>query len=190
MKRITDLTLALVGFTLTLPLTLLTAMLIKITSPGPIFYLQERMGERGITFQIIKFRSMRPDAEKDGPQWAVENDDRIDKIGRLIRTLRLDELPQLVNVMKGEMSIVGPRPERPYFVELLEKNIPYYSLRHSIKPGITGWAQISYPYGATEEDALRKLEYDLYYLKNLNLWMDIWIIMQTIKIVLSGKGAR
>lgn len=190
MKRMTDLTLALVGFTLTLPLTLLTTILIKITSPGPIFYLQERMGERGQTFQIIKFRSMRPDAEKDGPQWAVENDDRIDKIGRLIRTLRLDELPQLVNVMKGEMSIVGPRPERPYFVGLLEKNIPYYSLRHAIKPGITGWAQISYPYGATEEDALRKLEYDLYYLKNLNLWMDFWIIMQTIKIVLSGKGAR
>jgi len=190
MKRGTDLTLALAGFTLTLPLTMLTALLIKVSSPGPIFYLQERVGERGKPFQIVKFRSMRPDAEKDGPQWAAENDDRIGKLGRFIRKLRLDELPQLWNVLKGEMSLVGPRPERPFFVEQLDQNIPYYALRHAIKPGITGWAQIFYPYGATEEDALKKLEYDLYYLKNLNMWMDLWIIMQTMKIVLSGKGAR
>lgn len=190
MKRGTDLTLALIGFTVTLPLTLLTALLIKISSPGPILYLQERVGEQGKTFQIVKFRSMATDAEKDGPQWAAENDARIGKFGAIIRKLRLDELPQLWNVLKGEMSIVGPRPERPFFVEQLDKNIPYYALRHAIKPGITGWAQIFYPYGATEEDALKKLEYDLYYLKNLNLGMDLWIIMQTIKTVLSGKGAR
>ncbi len=190
MKRGADLFLVLVGFTLTLPLTLLTALLVKTSSPGPVFYLQERVGEQGHPFKIIKFRSMRSDAEKDGPQWAAVNDDRIGKTGRIIRKLRLDELPQLWNVLKGEMSIVGPRPERPFFVEQLDNNIPYYSLRHAVKPGITGWAQIFYPYGATEEDALKKLEYDLYYLKNLNMGMDLWIIMQTIKIVLSGKGAR
>ena len=190
LKRCNDFCLAAIGLLFSLPLTIFTAFLIKIDSPGPVFYSQDRVGEQGKTFKIIKFRSMRLDAEINGPQWASENDNRVTRIGKFIRKVRLDEIPQLWNVLKGEMSIVGPRPEQPFFVEQLEKNIPYYSLRHNVKPGVTGWAQIFYPYGATEEDALRKLEFDLYYIKNMSLRMDLWIIFQTIKTVLFRKGAR
>jgi lipopolysaccharide/colanic/teichoic acid biosynthesis glycosyltransferase len=148
------------------------------------------VGEKGKVFKVVKFRSMRSDAEKDGPVWAMKNDTRVTRYGSFIRKVRIDEIPQMWNVLKGEMSFVGPRPERPVFVEQLTKTIPYYALRHIVKPGITGWAQICYPYGASEEDALRKLEYDLYYIKNLSLQMDLWIIFQTIKTVLFQKGAR
>jgi len=190
LKRILDLGLAGLGLILSLPLTTLTAVFIKLDSPGPILYSQDRVGLHGQTFKIIKFRSMRTDAEKFGPQWAATDDDRVTRVGNFIRMVRIDEIPQLWNILRGEMSLVGPRPERPNFVEQLEQNIPFYSLRHNVKPGVTGWAQIFYPYGATEEDALRKLEFDLYYIKNMSLRMDLWIIFQTIKIVLFQKGAR
>jgi len=189
-KRILDLLLSLTGLVVSLPLTLVSALIIKLESPGPIFYSQERVGTRGKTFKVHKFRSMRSDAEKDGPVWASQNDARVTKFGAVIRKYRIDEIPQIFNVLKGDMSFVGPRPERPVFVEQLERNIPYYALRHYVKPGITGWAQVFYPYGASEEDALRKLEYDLYYIKNLSLTMDLWIIFQTVKTVLFKKGAR
>jgi len=189
-KRLFDLLFSAVGLLLASPLMLLTAIIIKLESPGPIFYSQERVGRRGESFWVIKFRSMCQDAEKHGAVWAQKNDCRVTKFGSLIRKLRIDEIPQLVNVLKGEMSLVGPRPERPVFVNELVKKIPYYALRHNIKPGVTGWAQVCYPYGASEEDALRKLEYDLYYLKNLSLVMDLWIVFQTVKTVLFQKGAR
>ncbi len=190
LKRAGDIILAAIGIVLTLPLSIATAILVKLDSPGPVFFLQNRTGAGEKTYKIIKFRSMRADAEKDGPKWASENDDRVGRVGNFIRKIRLDEIPQLWNVLKGEMSMVGPRPEQPFFVKSLEKTIPYYSLRHSVKPGITGWAQVFYPYGATVEDALKKLEYDLYYIKNMNIRMDLWIIFQTIKIVLFRKGSR
>lgn len=189
-KRFFDLALSAVGLILASPLMLLSAIVIKLESPGSIFYTQDRVGERGETFQVIKFRSMCQDAEKDGAVWAKKNDSRVTRFGNLIRKLRIDEIPQLFNVLKGEMSLVGPRPERPVFVKELAKKIPYYALRHNIKPGVTGWAQVCYPYGASEEDALRKLEYDLYYLKNLSLIMDLWIVFKTVKTVLFQKGAR
>lgn len=189
-KRCFDLLLSAVGLILASPLMLLSAIAIKLESPGPIFYTQERVGERGESFWVIKFRSMCQDAEKNGAVWAQKNDCRVTRFGGLIRKLRVDEIPQLFNVLKGEMSLVGPRPERPVFVKELAKKIPYYALRHNIKPGVTGWAQVCYPYGASEEDALRKLEYDLYYLKNLSLVMDLWIVFKTVKTVLFQKGAR
>lgn len=189
-KSLFDLVISSVGLVLASPLMLFSAIVIKLESPGPIFYTQERVGERGETFQVIKFRSMCQDAEKEGAVWAQKNDCRVTRFGGLIRKLRIDEIPQLFNVMKGDMSLVGPRPERPVFVNELAKKIPYYALRHNIKPGVTGWAQVCYPYGASEEDALRKLEYDLYYLKNLSLVMDMWIVFQTVKTVLFQKGAR
>lgn len=190
MKRFSDLLLATVGLILTLPITIVTAILIKIESRGPLFYQQERIGERGATFTIVKFRSMRQDAEKNGAVWACQNDNRVTKIGSFIRKVRIDEIPQMWNVIRGEMSFVGPRPERPIFVEQLIKKLPYYSLRHTAKPGITGWAQICYPYGASEEDALRKLEYDLYYIKHQSFLFDALIIFRTIKTVLFKKGSR
>jgi sugar transferase (PEP-CTERM system associated) len=190
LKRITDTSLAIVGLTILLPIIVLTSLLIKLESSGPVFYVQERVGEKRKTYKIIKFRSMSVDAEKNGPVWAGKNDSRVTKVGSFIRKVRIDEIPQMWNVLKGEMSFVGPRPERPVFVEQLEKIIPYYSLRHNVKPGITGWAQIFYPYGASAEDALRKLEYDLYYIKNMSIRMDLWVIFQTIKIILFQKGAR
>ncbi len=190
LKRLTDIVLSTVGLLISLPISAMSAMIIKLESPGPAFYAQERVGERGEVFRVLKFRSMRADAEKDGPVWARTNDDRVTRYGKIIRKLRIDEIPQMLNVLKGDMSFVGPRPERPVFVNELEKKIPYYSMRHTVKPGITGWAQVFYPYGASEEDALRKLEYDLYYIKNLTLRMDLWIIFQTVKIVLFQKGAR
>ncbi len=189
-KRLLDILFSAFGLLVSLPITLSSALIIKFESPGPIFYTQERVGEMGLPFKVVKFRSMGSDAEKDGPVWAMQNDTRVTRYGAFIRKVRIDEIPQMWNVLKGEMSFVGPRPERPVFVEELTKSIPYYALRHTVKPGITGWAQILYPYGASEEDALRKLEYDLYYIKNITISMDLWIIFQTIKTVLFQKGSR
>ncbi|WP_319588341.1 TIGR03013 family XrtA/PEP-CTERM system glycosyltransferase [uncultured Desulfobulbus sp.] len=189
-KRLIDLSLALLGLTLSLPVALLTALLIKIESPGPVFYRQERVGERGELFSILKFRSMCQDAEKNGAVWASKNDARVTRVGGFIRKVRVDEIPQMWNVILGQMSFVGPRPERPIFVEQLVGKLPYYSLRHAAKPGITGWAQVCYPYGASEEDALRKLEYDLYYIKHQSFFLDMLIIFRTIKTVLFQKGSR
>jgi lipopolysaccharide/colanic/teichoic acid biosynthesis glycosyltransferase len=175
----------------TLPLQLLTALLIKLGSPGPLFYSQERVGRYGKIFTLFKFRSMRVDAEVDGnATWAAERDPRVTRVGAVIRKLRIDELPQLINVLRGEMSFVGPRPERPVFVEQLTQVIPYYAERHWVRPGITGWAQVNYPYGASISDARRKLSFDLYYLKNTSIFLDFLILLQTVPIVLSRSGAR
>ncbi len=175
---------------LTWPVMLITTLLIKLDEgfKAPIFYFQERVGLDGQAFNIIKFRSMRIDAEKNGAQMASENDDRTTKIGKFIRKYRIDELPQIYNVMCGEMGFVGPRPERPEFVQQLIKNIPYYNERHNVKPGLTGWAQLKYPYGATEEDSLEKLKYDLYYIKHRSFLLDLLILIRTVEIVLFGKG--
>jgi len=189
-KSLLDLAFSVTLLTLTLPVLLITAILVKIESPGSIFYFQERVGEGNIPFRIIKFRSMRQDAEKNGAVWAKKNDDRVTRVGHIIRTLRIDELPQLWNVIKGEMSLVGPRPERQIFVDQLAKKIPFYTIRHKLRPGITGWAQVCYPYGASEEDALKKLEYDLYYMKNVSIAFDLIIIFKTVKTVLFKKGSR
>jgi lipopolysaccharide/colanic/teichoic acid biosynthesis glycosyltransferase len=169
----------------------LVALLIKIDSKGPVFYRQLRVGERDNNFMLIKFRTMKQNAEtQSGAVWAQKNDTRVTRIGSILRKVRLDELPQFINVLKGEMSFIGPRPERPEFVEKLQRTIPYYIHRHFVKPGITGWAQIKYRYGASEEDSLEKLRYDLYYIKNLSLLLDTSITIDTIKVVLFGKGAR
>jgi sugar transferase (PEP-CTERM system associated) len=173
------------------PIMVVAAALIKLESPGPVLYRQERVGQNGRTFSVTKFRSMRTDAEKDGtPRWASANDDRVTRVGHMIRRLRIDELPQLFNVLRGDMSLVGPRPERPFFVDQLTQEIPFYALRHSVKPGVTGWAQVRYPYGATVEDSQEKLQYDLYYVKNHTLFLDLVILMETVGVVLTGKGAR
>ena len=190
-KRGLDLTLASVGFVLALPLTLLTALAVYLDSDGPVLYCQERVGEHGRTFTVYKFRSMRVDAEQAGtPRWATNGDDRVTRVGRFIRITRLDELPQLWNVLRGDMSFVGPRPERPFFVEQLEREIPFYTQRHSVKPGITGWAQVKYQYGSSIEDAMEKLRYDLYYIKHLSIALDISIVFDTVKVILFGKGAK
>lgn len=190
-KRIFDLLLSLVILFLTWPIMLITAIAIRIDSPGPMLYWQTRVGRANKTFEICKFRSMTQDAERDGkPQWAVTNDQRVTRVGRIIRKLRIDELPQIINVLKGEMSFIGPRPERPIFVEQLSKQVPYFLARHSIRPGISGWAQVRYPYGASVEDAREKLQYDLYYVKNHTLFLDILIILETVKVVMFGRGAR
>jgi sugar transferase (PEP-CTERM system associated) len=181
---------AMVGLILSLPIMLVTAILIKLESPGPVLYKQERVGKNGRRLTVLKFRSMYIDAEKDGPQWAKENDDRVTRIGNVIRRIRVDELPQFWNIIKGDMNFVGPRPERPHFVAQLAKEIPYYEQRHLIAPGLTGWAQIKYPYGASIKDARRKLEYDLYYIKNQSLFLDALILFKTIKIILLGRGGR
>lgn len=190
MKRGADIVLSSLLLIPALPLVLLSAIIIKLESPGPIFYRQERVGQYATPFHLIKLRSMFQDAERNGATWAAVNDERVTRFGAIIRKLRIDELPQLWNVIKGEMSFVGPRPERPVFVEQLIKVIPYYGIRHVIKPGITGWAQICYPYGATVEDALRKLEYDLYYLKNISIALDFVIFFKTFKTVICQKGSR
>jgi len=175
----------------TLPVMLLTALAILIETGRPIFYRQQRVGECGQAFPILKFRSMRVDAEKDGvARWASKGDDRVTRVGRFIRATRIDELPQILNVLAGDMSFVGPRPERPQFVRELLKQIPFYASRHSVKPGITGWAQIRYPYGASAEDAVKKLQYDLYYVKNHTLFLDLIVLFQTAQVVLFGRGAR
>ncbi len=188
-RRVFNFTLALIAVLVSLPVAILAAMAIKLESPGPVFYTQERVGKNGRTFKIIKFRSMRQDAEKDGaPQWAAERDPRITRAGHLIRKTRIDEIPQFINILRGEMSFVGPRAERPFFVEQLTEKIPFYSQRHLVEPGLTGWAQVMYGYGSSVEDAIEKLQFDLYYIKNVSLLFDIWIIFKTIKIVLFGYG--
>ncbi len=190
-KRVFDIVWSCVLLALATPLMALTAIGIVLESRGPVFYRQERVGQDGRTFRVLKFRSMRLDAEKNGtPQWAVAKDARVTRVGAMIRRFRLDEFPQLLNVLRGEMSLVGPRPERPYFVKQLTSKIPFYALRHSVKPGVTGWAQVRYQYGASMEDALEKLQYDLYYVKNHSLLLDVVVLFQTIGVVLSGKGAR
>lgn len=190
-KRVFDLLCGAALLVLSLPVMLLTMLAIAIDSRGPIFYRQERTGLNGKPFQVIKFRSMGCDAEEDGnPRWAQAADDRVTRVGRVIRRVRIDELPQLFNVLKGEMSMVGPRPERPFFVDALTKDIPYYAIRHSVKPGVSGWAQVRYEYGSTVEDAKQKLQYDLYYVKNHTLFLDLLIMFETVSVVLTGKGAR
>ncbi len=190
-KRLFDLLVSAAMLAVTLPIMALAALLIKLESPGPVLYRQERVGQGGRSFTILKFRSMCVDAEKDGkPRWAGQNDSRITLVGRCIRRTRIDELPQIFNVFFGEMSFVGPRPERPYFVQDLTQKIPYYGVRHTVKPGITGWAQVRYPYGASDEDAMHKLQYDLYYVKNHSLFLDLMILFQTAQVVLWGKGVR
>jgi len=192
-KRCSDIMIASLVLLLTWPLMLLVVLAIRCESgPGqPILYRQERVGARGKTFRLIKFRSMRTDAELDGvARWANKDDDRVTRVGRFTRKVRLDELPQLWNVLKGEMSFIGPRPERPQFVLDLEGKIRYYGLRHCLKPGLAGWAQLRYPYGASEEDAEEKLKYDLYYVKNHNLLFDLLILCQTVEVVLFRRGAR
>jgi sugar transferase (PEP-CTERM system associated) len=189
-KRMIDVLFSFIVLLVSLPVLFVTAVAIKLESAGPVFYFQERVGEGNRPFRIIKFRSMRQDAEKNGAVWARKNDDRVTRVGEVIRTLRIDEIPQLWNVFKGEMSLVGPRPERQIFVNELEKKIPYYSIRHEVKPGVTGWAQVCYPYGASELDALKKLEYDLYYMKNISIAFDLLVIFKTVKTVLFKKGSR
>jgi len=190
-KRCFDLVVSATLIVVTLPIALLAAMLITLEGGGPVIYRQERVGYRGRTFTVLKLRSMANDAEKDGKAaWAATNDSRITRVGRLIRRMRVDELPQLLNVLKGEMSFVGPRPERPEFVAMLTEQIPFYAVRHSVKPGLTGWAQVRYSYGATVEQSIRKLEYDLYYVKNHTLLLDLFILLETVRVVLLGEGAR
>jgi len=189
-KRIFDIVASVTLLVLTLPLLLLTALLIKLESPGSVFYVQERVGLDGKIFTIFKFRSMRSDAEAGGPRWAAQRDARVTRIGALIRKIRIDEIPQAINVLKGDMAFVGPRPERPVFVQNFIEKIPFYGARHRVKPGITGWAQINYPYGSGEEDAKIKLCYDLYYVKNGSIFLDIIIMMQTIKVLIWSAGAR
>jgi sugar transferase (PEP-CTERM system associated) len=189
-KRVAEFALSLIGLILFSPVILVISFLIKIDSRGPVFYKQERVGERGKIFKLLKFRSMVENAEANGPVWAEQNDKRITRAGRWIRKWRLDEIPQMFNVLKGDMSFVGPRPERSFFVEKLRKEIPFYDQRFSVRPGVTGWAQIKYRYGASNKDAMEKLKYDLYYIKNLSLLYDLIIIFETIKVVLFGKGAR
>ena len=189
MKRGFDLICSAIILTVSFPVMVLTALLIYLEDRSPIFYQQERVGLDGHPFNVLKFRSMRNDAEKGGkPQWAAQNDPRVTRVGNFIRKTRIDELPQILNVFKGEMSFVGPRPERPYFVEQLIDVVPYYNVRHSIKPGITGWAQVRYGYGASADDALQKLQYDLYYVKNNSLFLDILILIDTLKVVLFRSG--
>lgn len=190
-KRLFDILSAAVLIFLTLPIMLITMLLVVLESSGPVFYRQERVGFNGRLFNVVKFRSMRPDAEKDGtPLWAAVKDDRVTKVGKFIRKVRIDELPQLFCVLNGDMSMVGPRPERPYFVDQLTRQIPYYAVRQSVKPGVTGWAQVRYHYGATLEDSAEKLQYDLYYVKNHSLFLDIVILFETVGVVLMAKGAR
>lgn len=189
--RVCSILFAVAALILAAPLLLFLALLIKLGSRGPVLYKQERVGVNGKTFLTLKFRSMRTDAESlTGPVWASDDDPRITRVGKILRLLRLDELPQLWNVLRGDMNLVGPRPERPHFVSMLNERIPYYNLRHSIPPGITGWAQVCASYGANVEDSREKLEYDLFYLKNRSLLLDCMIVVKTIKIMISGKGAR
>jgi sugar transferase (PEP-CTERM system associated) len=189
-KRIFDVLASGVLLLLTFPVIALFALLVKVDSRGPAFFRQTRVGLYGQPFEVIKLRSMRDDAEKHGAKWAEKNDPRVTRIGKFIRKLRIDELPQAWSVLKGEMSFVGPRPERPQFVEDLEDKLPFYAERHMVKPGITGWAQINYPYGASLEDSRQKLEYDLYYAKNYTPFLDLLILLQTLRVVLWHEGAR
>ena len=190
-KRTFDIIASLILLIIGAPVMVVTALLIGLETGFPLLYRQERVGHNGRLFTVIKFRSMRQDAEKHGkPIWASLSDDRVTKVGRIIRKLRIDELPQLYCVLKGDMSLVGPRPERPFFVDQLTREIPFYAVRHSVKPGLTGWAQVCYHYGASAEDAAAKLQYDLYYVKNHSLFLDLVVIFETVGVVLTGKGAQ
>ncbi|MDR4501887.1 MAG: TIGR03013 family PEP-CTERM/XrtA system glycosyltransferase [Nitrospirales bacterium] len=190
LKRLVDIIGAFLGLLLLAPLLLIIAILIKLDSPGPVFYRQTRIGLHGYPYILRKFRSMRQNAEAQGVRWASVSDDRVTRVGYWLRRLRLDELPQFLNVLKGEMSLVGPRPERPHFVQELRTFIPFYDLRHTVRPGITGWAQTCFQYAASLEDSHMKLQYDLYYVKNLSLWLDVRILLRTFHVVLLGTGAR
>lgn len=187
-KRVFDLFIATLALVLVAPICLITAMIIRLESKGPVIFKQLRTGQYNREFKVYKFRSMCTDAEKDGAQWASLNDSRITRVGNFIRKTRIDELPQLINVIKGDMSLVGPRPEREIFIESLEQSIIYYRFRHAVKPGITGLAQVSYPYGASLEDAIWKHKYDIYYIKHHSFWLDLKIILKTIKVVVFGMG--
>lgn len=190
-KRVFDIVCATLLILLSFPIMLVTGILILLESGSPVFYFQERVGLNGRLFNVVKFRSMRTDAEKDGkPRWASASDDRVTRVGRAIRKWRIDELPQLFSVLGGDMSLVGPRPERPYFVDQLTQELPYYAVRQSVKPGITGWAQVRYHYGASVEDSAEKLQYDLYYVKNHSLLLDLLVLFETVSVVLTGKGAQ
>ena len=189
-KRVTDVMISLVALLLSLPLLLLIAVAIAVESGAPVVFRQWRVGWRGRPFEMLKFRSMQCDADENGPQWSVEGDPRVTRVGRFIRRYRLDELPQMFNVLRGEMSLVGPRPEQPQLSELLENEIPLFAERYTVRPGITGWAQIKYQYGSSVEETKTKLEYDLFYIKHLSLWIDFVIWFETVKVVLSGRGAR
>ena len=189
LRRFVNFSAALIGLVLSLPLFPIVALLVKLSSPGPVLYHQKRVGRLGVEFYCHKFRTMHQDAEADtGATWATDNDPRITPIGKFLRASRLDEIPQLWCVLKGDMHFVGPRPERPEFVEMLSREIPYYRVRHTVKPGITGWAQVQYKYGNTLKDAREKLQYDLFYIKNKSVGLDFWIVFQTVKIVLLGRG--
>jgi sugar transferase (PEP-CTERM system associated) len=190
-KRAFDIFVSGVVLVATLPIMLVAVLAIWRETGRPILYRQKRVGESGRVFEILKFRSMRVDAEKDGvARWAKKNDDRVTRVGKFLRLTRVDELPQLINVIRGDMSFVGPRPERPPFVHELSQKVPFYASRHSVKPGITGWAQIRYPYGASVDDAVQKLQFDIYYVKNHSLFLDLVVLFQTAQVVLFGKGAR
>jgi exopolysaccharide biosynthesis polyprenyl glycosylphosphotransferase len=190
-RRVLNFGVALIGLLVTLPLLPFIILAIKLDSPGPVLYKQKRVGRKGVHFYCFKFRTMRADAEADtGPTWALDDDPRITRVGRFLRSSRLDEIPQLWCVLKGDMQFVGPRPERPEFVEWLSNEIPFYGVRHVVRPGITGWAQVRYKYGNTLEDAKEKLQYDLFYIKNASIGLDLLIMFHTIKIVLLGRGAQ
>ncbi|WP_321371001.1 TIGR03013 family XrtA/PEP-CTERM system glycosyltransferase [uncultured Desulfuromusa sp.] len=190
-KRIYDLVFSVIGLIISAPFFPILTILIKLDSPGPVFYKQLRVGENEVEYFVYKFRTMAQDAEKEtGAIWAQKSDPRVTRIGQFLRKTRIDEIPQLINVLKGEMSFIGPRPERMAFVERLKETIPFYSTRHFVKPGVTGWAQVCYPYGASDEDALEKLRYDLFYIKNYSIFLDFKIILDTIRVVTSGFGGR
>jgi sugar transferase (PEP-CTERM system associated) len=190
-KRLLDIIFSVVFLTLASPVMLVTAILIKLDSPGPVLFKQERAGQYGESFTLLKFRSMQCGAEeKTGPVWAQENDCRITRVGKIIRKLRIDELPQMLNVLKGEMSFVGPRPERPYFIQKLQQRIPYYTQRLTVKPGITGWAAVEFQYSSNIEGAVEKLQYDLYYIKNISLFLDLWVLLKTVQVIITGRGSR
>jgi exopolysaccharide biosynthesis polyprenyl glycosylphosphotransferase len=191
LRRASDIGISLALLAVTLPLMLLTALAVRLDSPGPVFYRQKRTGLNGGDFTLFKFRSMRVDAEAAGrPVWAAADDPRVTRVGQIIRRLRIDELPQLLNVLRGEMSFIGPRPERPEFVAQLSRQIPLYAHRACVKPGLTGWAQVSFPYGASVDDARHKLSYDLYYIKHRSALLDLLILFATVRVILFGEGAR
>lgn len=189
-KRFVDVIVAAVGLVAVLPIFVIVSALIKLDSHGQVFYRQVRVGLRGQPYMIWKFRSMRQDAEKSGPRWAQAGDPRVSRVGKWLRKTRIDELPQFINVLRGEMSLVGPRPERPVFVQELRTTIPYYDIRHTVRPGVTGWAQVKFRYGASQEDSHTKLQYDLYYVKNLSLFLDLRIMVHTIRVMMLGEGAQ
>jgi len=189
-KRLMDMAVAAIVLAVTSPLLGLVAIAIRLDSPGPVLYTQERIGKGNQTFTIYKFRSMQHNAEKDGARWASHKDPRVTRVGKWLRLTHIDELPQIWNIFKGDMSFVGPRPERSEFVTMLEEKVPYYFVRHSVQPGLTGWAQINYQYGDSVDDAIHKLEFDLYYLKNMSILLDLKIILRTMGVVLLREGAR